>query len=71
MPSLITPAFCLSAWIDESVVVGPIGGSGTYTMAAVVLDDGRRDELRRLLTELTIKPGVRLHWVAESVSGGT
>ncbi|MGY4767464.1 hypothetical protein ACXC9Q_11165 [Kribbella sp. CWNU-51] len=67
MPSSTAPPFSLSAWVDESVVVGPPGGSGTYTMAAVVTDHGCCDELRRELTELTIKPGVRLHWVGESV----
>ena len=36
-------------------------------MAAVVTDHGCCGELRRELTELTIKPGVRLHWVGESV----
>ncbi|MGW7685017.1 hypothetical protein ACWGID_30025 [Kribbella sp. NPDC054772] len=30
-------------------------------------DDARCDELRRELTDLSIKPGVRLHWVSESV----
>lgn len=67
MPSPSESAFSLSAWVDESVVVGPVGGSGTYTMAAVVTDDARCDELRGELSDLRIKPGVRLHWVGESV----
>lgn len=66
MPSSPVPTFSLSAWVDESVIVGPPGGSGTYTLAAVVTDHGRCEELRRDLSGLTIKPGVRLHWVAES-----
>src|SRR5438874_2028879 len=66
MMSSAPPVFGLSAWVDESVVTGPVGGSGTYTMAAVVADDERSPELRRSLADLTIKPGVRLHWVGES-----
>jgi hypothetical protein len=53
--------------VDESVIVGPVGRSGTYTMAAVITDSARCDELRRELAGLSIKPGVRLHWVGESV----
>lgn len=67
MPSPSESAFSLSAWVDESVVVGPVGGPGTYTMAAAVTDDARCDELRGELSDLRIKPGVRLHWVGESV----
>jgi hypothetical protein len=67
MPSPSESAFSLSAWVDESVVVGPIGEPGTYTMAAVVTDDARCQDLRRELADLSIKPGVRLHWVGESV----
>ena len=67
MPNSTAPTFSLSAWVDESVIVGPPGGSGTYTMAAVVTDHGRCDELRRELADLTIKPGVRLHWVGEAM----
>lgn len=36
-------------------------------MAAVVADPGQCDDLRREVSALMIKPGVRLHWVAESV----
>ena len=67
MPTPPESTFSLSAWVDESVIVGPAGGSGTYTMAAAVTDHGRCDELRHVLTDLAIKPGVRLHWVSESV----
>ncbi|TCC55924.1 hypothetical protein E0H73_34980 [Kribbella pittospori] len=67
MPSTPPPEFSLSAWVDESAVIGPAGGFGTYTMAAVVADPGQCDDLRREVSALTIKPGVRLHWVAESV----
>jgi hypothetical protein len=66
MPSPATPAFRLFAWVDESVIVGPAGGSGTYTMAAVIADPAHCDDLRSELRALTIRPGVRLHWVAES-----
>jgi hypothetical protein len=66
MLSTATPAFRLFAWIDESVIVGPPGGSGTYTMAAVIADPAQCHELRSELRALTIRPGVRLHWVAES-----
>lgn len=59
-------AFRLVAWADESVIVGPPGGSGTYTMAAAVADSTHCDELRSELRGLTISPGVRLHWVSES-----
>jgi hypothetical protein len=67
MPSTPPPEFSLSAWVDESAVIGPFGGSGTYTMAAVVADPRQCDDLRREVSALTIKPGVRLHCVAESV----
>jgi hypothetical protein len=67
MPNPPMSAFSLSAWVDESVVVGAVGQSGTYTMAAVVTDNARCEDLRRELTDLSIKPGVRLHWVGESV----
>jgi hypothetical protein len=67
MPSPSELPFSLSAWVDESVIVGPAGSAGTYTMAAVVTDDGHCAELRRELNDLSIKPGVRLHWVGESV----
>jgi hypothetical protein len=66
MPSPTAAPFHLTAWVDESVITGPIGGSGTYTMAAVVTEGGRCTELRRSLRDLMIKPGVRLHWVGES-----
>ncbi len=59
-------AFRLFAWVDESVIVGPAGGSGTYTMAAVLADPAQCNELRSELRSLTIRPGVRLHWVSES-----
>ncbi|WP_329004216.1 hypothetical protein OHA18_12520 [Kribbella sp. NBC_00709] len=52
MPSPSEPAFNLSAWVDESVIVGPVGGSGTYTMAAVVTDDACCDDLQRELAGL-------------------
>ena len=67
MPTPPAPHFALTAWVDESIVLGPAGNAGTYTMAAVAADVRHCDDLRRELSDLTIKPGVRLHWVAESV----
>jgi hypothetical protein len=67
MRSTAAAAFRLFAWVDESVIVGPAGGPGTYTMAAVLADPAHCDDLRSELRALTIRPGVRLHWVAESV----
>jgi hypothetical protein len=58
--------FRLFAWVDESVIVGPAGDPGTYTMAAVLADPAHCDELRSDLRGLMIRPGVRLHWVSES-----
>ena len=66
MPSPSAPDFSLFAWVDESVIVGRAGSTGTYTMAAVITDSAHCDELRYELRTLTIRPGVRLHWVAES-----
>ncbi|WP_432883833.1 hypothetical protein ACQPYH_42610 [Kribbella sp. CA-245084] len=67
MPSLSESAFSLSAWVDESIVVRAGGEPGTYTMAAVVTDNARCEDLRRELANMSIKPGVRLHWVGESM----
>jgi len=61
MPSSPSPDFALSAWIDESVIVGVAGAPGTYTMAAVVADSSDAECIRQVLRELTVRPGVRLH----------
>lgn len=59
--------FTLSAWVDESVLVG--GGRhavGVYTLAAVVADTASADEIRAKLRTLTYTRNGRLHWVDES-----
>ena len=66
MLATASAAFRLFAWVDESVLVGSAGDSGTYTMAAVLADPTHCGELRSELQALMIKPGVRLHWVSES-----
>ncbi|GAA1553107.1 hypothetical protein [Kribbella lupini] len=54
------------AWLDESIVTTRPGAEGTYTMAAVVTA-AECEDLRRTARDLSIRPGVRLHWVTESV----
>lgn len=58
--------FTLSAWVDESVIVGGDHGPGAYTLAAVIAEDAATDGLRETLRALTERKIVRLHWVAES-----
>jgi hypothetical protein len=59
--------FALSAWVDESVIVGgPAHPDGTYTLAAVVAETAAAGGIRDLLRELTLTRGGRLHWVDES-----
>lgn len=65
MPS--SAAFRLLAWVDESIVTGRAGIPGTYTMAAVVTDEAACADLRHAVRRLSVRPGVRLHWVTESV----
>ncbi|WP_130442645.1 hypothetical protein [Kribbella rubisoli] len=66
MPSSSTSESTLSAWIDESVIVGNDQHPGTYTLAAVVTDDAAVASLRAERRMLTQRRVVRLHWVAES-----
>lgn len=67
-PTVPTPEFTLSAWVDESVIVGgPSHAVGAYTMAAVVADTAAVHDIRTGLRGLTLKRGGRLHWVDESV----
>jgi hypothetical protein len=54
------------AWLDESIVTARPGVQGTYTMAAVVTGPAC-DDLRHAVRALSVRPGVRLHWVTESV----
>jgi hypothetical protein len=58
--------FTLSAWVDESVIVGRDGRPGVYTLAAVVADSANCDDIRDRLRALTLSRGGRLHWVDES-----
>jgi hypothetical protein len=66
MPSTNPTPFALSAWIDESLIIGRPGVAGTYTLAAVVADHDDCADLRAAMLELALGPRVRLHWVAES-----
>ena len=66
MPSNPAPAFSLSAWTDESVIVGNDIRAGTYTLAAVVAETAAVASIRDMLQALTEEKVVRLHWVAES-----
>ncbi|MFI7059545.1 hypothetical protein ACIBL3_01065 [Kribbella sp. NPDC050124] len=66
MPTPTAPDHSLIAWVDESVIVGNDHLSGTYTLAAVLADQGAIDDLRTQLLALTERKIVRLHWVAES-----
>jgi hypothetical protein len=66
MPSTAAPDFTLTAWIDESVIVGDAHRPGTYTLAAVIADGAAVESLREDLQALTERKIVRLHWVAES-----
>lgn len=66
MPSPATPDFTLTAWIDESVIVGRGDNVGTYTMAAAIADPTDGEELRERLRSLTRGRNGRLHWAHES-----
>jgi hypothetical protein len=59
--------FTLSAWVDESVVVGGTKHPyGAYTLAAAVTETAAADDIRADLRRLTLTQGGRLHWVDES-----
>ncbi|WP_112248589.1 hypothetical protein [Kribbella monticola] len=66
MPSTPPPLFTLSAWIDESLIIDSRDVPDTYMMAAVVADQDDCEDLRATMLDLVVRPGVRLHWVAES-----
>jgi hypothetical protein len=66
MPSNHASTFSLSAWTDESVIVGDEIRAGTYTLAAVVAETAAVASIRAMLQALTEQKVVRLHWVAES-----
>src|SRR5437879_6497307 len=65
-PSPDSAGFTLSAWVDESVIVGGDERPGAYTLAAVLADPLACEDLRGALRALTARRVVRLHWVAES-----
>ncbi|GAA3596528.1 hypothetical protein [Kribbella ginsengisoli] len=60
-----SPASALSAWIDESIIVGK-DHPGAYALASVITDVSAVDDLRDTFRALREKKVVRLHWVAES-----
>lgn len=66
MPPARPPISALSAWIDESVIVGREHPSGAYALASVITDESMVEDLRDILRALREKKVVRLHWVAES-----
>jgi hypothetical protein len=66
MPSTAAPDFTLTAWIDESVIVGREGIPGTYTMAAAIADPTGCGDIRDRLRSLTRGRSGRLHWAHES-----
>jgi hypothetical protein len=66
MPNLHTVPFALSAWIDESVIVGDENLPGVYILASVIADPAAVNDLRDALRGLKEKKIVRLHWFAES-----
>jgi hypothetical protein len=66
MPRAATPDFTLTAWIDESVIVGREDTPGTYTMAAAIADPTGCDDIRDRLRSLTLRRSGRLHWAHES-----
>ena len=66
MPSTRSAPFTLSAWIDESVIVGDEYRPGAYILASVIADPAAAEDLRDALRALKEKKIVRLHWFAES-----
>lgn len=66
MPAARPPAHALSAWIDESIIVGSDRHPGAYTLASVITDESAVEDLRDIFRALREKKVVRLHWVAES-----
>jgi len=66
MPSTNHSDFALTAWVDESIVVGRIGTDGAYPIAAAVADPAACDDVKDQLRALTIGRTGRLHWANES-----
>ncbi len=66
MPTPPPSTFTLTAWIDESVIVGDEHRPGAYTLASVIADSAAVADLRDALRTLTEPKIVRLHWKAES-----
>jgi hypothetical protein len=65
MPSPPPSDFSLTAWVDESIVVGRDKTAGTYTMAAAIADPVDSYEIRQKLRAITVGRGGRLHWANE------
>ncbi|MEU4396433.1 hypothetical protein [Kribbella sp. NPDC023855] len=66
MPAARPPVSALSAWIDESIIVGGNQHPGAYTLASVVADPAAADDLRDVLRSLRERKLRRLHWTSES-----
>ncbi|WBQ05833.1 hypothetical protein [Kribbella sp. CA-293567] len=66
MPSTPPPVSALTAWVDESIVVGNQHFLGAYTLASVITDPAKEDDLRDAVRALREKKLVRLHWAMES-----
>jgi hypothetical protein len=66
MPAARPPVSALSAWIDESIIVGGNQHPGAYTLASVVADPAAVDALRDVMRALRERKVVRLHWATES-----
>lgn len=66
MPSKSPLVSALSAWIDESIIVGDDHQPGAYALASVITDPSAVEDLRDTLRALRERKVVRLHWVAES-----
>jgi hypothetical protein len=66
MPAARPPAYALSAWVDESIIVGSERHPGAYTLASVITDATAVDDLRDVVRALRERKVVRLHWATES-----
>ncbi|WP_433011878.1 hypothetical protein [Kribbella sp. CA-294648] len=58
MPAARPPAFALSAWIDESIIVGGNQHPGAYTLASVVADPALLDGRDRSLVDSARRTGL-------------
>jgi len=65
MPSSHSADFALTAWVDESIVVGRDKTAGTYTMAAAIADPAASQAIGERLRAITVGRAGRLHWANE------